>query len=115
MALQPTTIRTGPQGFLTILGVLDFDVDAIGPNCVAHHWGWSQDLYLQLLLPLLVWAINHGQYRLAQLLLRMRFPQFRVLRWLRLAPSDDDELSELYDNLNLKIVSFVNMVYVPVG
>jgi hypothetical protein len=86
-------------------------VDAIGPNCVFPDWGWQHDLYLQLLLPVLVLAVNKGQYLVAKLLLMMRLPRFRVLRWLGIAPANKQELTHLCDELNMKVVHFVNMVY----
>ena len=98
-------------GFLDILGTLDFDVDVIGPNCVFTGWGWQHDMYLQLLLPVLVLVVNKGQYFAAKLLLMMRLPRFRVLRWLGIAPANEEELSDLRDELNTKIVSFLNIVY----
>jgi hypothetical protein len=98
-------------GFLDILGTLDFDVDAIGPNCVFTGWGWQHDMYLQLLLPVVVLVANKGQYFAAKLLLTMRLPRFRVLKWLGIAPANREELSDLHDELNMKVISFVNMVY----
>jgi hypothetical protein len=115
---------------MTYLGILDFDVDAIGPNCVYVTWSWQQDLYLQLLLPVLVLAVNKSQYLAAKLLLLLRLPRFRLLKLLGIAPENKQELSELQDRLNMKVIvisqmctdnryhlglsqviSFVNMVY----
>ncbi len=98
-------------GFLTILGVLDFDVDAIGPNCVFTSWRWQHDMYLQLLLPVLVFVVNKGQYLVAKLLLLMRCPRFRLLKWIGVGPANDEELSELGAELNMKVITFINMVY----
>jgi hypothetical protein len=97
--------------FLGYLGVLDFDVDAIGPNCVFTSWGWQHDLYVQLLLPVLVLLANKGQYLVAKLLLLIRLPRFRVLHWLGVAPANKEELSMLRYELNMKVLSFVNIVY----
>jgi hypothetical protein len=97
--------------FMSYLGILDFDVDAIGPNCVYVTWSWQQDLYLQLCLPVLVLTVNKSQYLAAKLLLMLRLPRFRLLKLLGIAPENKQELSELQDELNMKVISFVNMVY----
>ena len=66
-------------GFLTVLGVLDFDVDAAGPHCVFSGWTWYDDMYLQLALPVFVLLVNKGQYLLAKGLFALQIPRLRVL------------------------------------
>ena len=97
-------------GFLTVLGVLDFDVDAIGPNCVFSGWSWHHDLYLQLLLPAIVLIFNKGEYLIAKGLFLLT-PRFRFLTALSLAPANEAELESLKHRLNMKILSFINMIY----
>jgi hypothetical protein len=39
--------------FLDICGILDFDIDVTGPQCIVE-WTWISNFYLQLSLPLVV-------------------------------------------------------------
>ena len=112
-ALGDFSLNWPPEAgaFMTYLGVLDFDVDAIGPNCVYVTWSWQQDLYLQLLLPVLVLAVNKSQYLAAKLLLMLRLPRFRLLKLLGIAPENKQELSELQDELNMKVIVIKPNVY----
>jgi hypothetical protein len=98
--------------FMKYLGILDFDVDAIGPSCVFTTWSWQNDMYLQLLLPVGVLLGNKGQYLVAKLLLKLRLPRSRVLKSLGIGPANQEELLELQLELNMKVISFVNMVYI---
>ena len=97
--------------FLTYLGVLDFDVDAIGPNCVFSGWSFRDDAFLQLLLPIIVLIVNNGQFLLAKLFFTLRLPRYRVLKLLNMAPSNKEELSNLRHGLNMKVISFIDCVY----
>jgi hypothetical protein len=99
------------QVFLNYLGVLDFDVDAIGPNCVFVGWSFRDDVYIQLLLPILVLIVNNGHFLLSKLFLTLRLPRYFALTLLNMAPSNKEELSDLRHELNMKVVSFVDVVY----
>ena len=41
------------ETFLTLCGILDFDIDVTGPHCIVE-WTWISNFYLQLSLPLVV-------------------------------------------------------------
>jgi hypothetical protein len=52
---------------LVAASILDFDVDAAGPNCISN-WMWFDDFILQFSLPILVRA--HRRSPLIRLLRR---------------------------------------------
>ena len=47
--------------FLGLCGILDFDIDVTGPECIVR-WTWAHNMILQLSLPLVVGLINVLQY-----------------------------------------------------
>jgi hypothetical protein len=67
-------------------------------------------MYLQLLLPAIVLIFNKGEYLIAKGLFLLT-PRFRFLTALSLAPANEAELESLKHRLNMKILSFVNMIY----
>lgn len=40
-----------------VTNILDFDVDVLEPTCIFKNWGFAQNLYVQLSLPLLMGLI----------------------------------------------------------
>ena len=68
-------------------------------------------MYLQLALPVFVLLFNKGQYLLAKGLWALQIPRLRLLRALSLAPANEEELLHLKHRLNMKVLSFVNLVY----
>lgn len=86
-------------------------MDVVSPNCVFLFWAYKHDMYLQFFMPIAVGFANASHYMLAKLVYSLRLPPFRILRLLNIAPADKVELIELRDELLMKVVTFINTLY----
>ena len=62
------------ETFLTLCGILDFDIDVTGPSCIVS-WGWGHDLVLQLSMPLIVGLINVLQLAISSILYPVQYEE----------------------------------------